>query len=235
MATYLQDTFDRANSGSWGTRSDGLDTWSTIDAGSGYGWSITSNQGLITGNWNGQRGAYTGLSQHNNVRIRLDVTTTAQWELSGGRAESVFIGVLKGTTGQNGSTMYGIRLWGDNSGSKGLSIIDNGTEKASVSFPTTNSTTYHIEIIVNSNYQMDVYVYTGSRPATPTLSFTNGGSPYTPTASGAKFGLEYSPNESTTGTAVFDSLIIDDIPLSPVAKPISASSMGNAVKRASFI
>lgn len=205
---YLQDTFNRADAGSWGTRSDGLASWSTIDAGSGYGWSITSNTGRITGNWNGERAAYTPLPKHNDIVITFDFTTSAQWELSGGRAENMYAGVLRGTSGQRNSTAYGINIWGDNSGGHGLEIIDNGTVRAYTSFATANSTLYHVEIDINSSNHMDVYVYTGSKPGTPTLSFTNGGSAYTPTASGSNFGLDYLPNQSSTGTVSFDDFLI---------------------------
>ena len=216
MATILQDTFTRSDQSNWGTASGG-GTWTTVTGGSGASVSISSNRGANTGGGNGDAYAYIALSQQSNIVITFTFTTQSSFVTS----SNLFDAGVRNTTTTRLTNAYGIRC-----GQVAVQIIDSNTQKATTSFAFLASTTYSVEININSDNHMDVYVYTGSKPGTPTLSFNNGGSPYTPTASGSNLTLGCINNDPSA-TGYFDDLLVDDnAPAASTGRPNNLLLLG---------
>ena len=196
MSTYLSDDFNRPDSSTVGGG------WTESHAGSGSDAAISGNQLEMTGGnagnswiYQSQGGVYTG------IWIALDITPTSTY------------GQDYVTVRSTGAHIYGYGVYMYQNGSV-LSIVDDNTVKATTSFTYTRggSVTYRLNIYIDSNNHMDVYLWdkTGPRPATPTLSFTNGGSPYTPTASGTYAQIEGFGQSAGSVDHFYDNYTITD-------------------------
>jgi hypothetical protein len=216
MATILQDTFTRGDQSNWGTATSG-GSWNTATAGSGGSLSISSNRGANTAGGSGEAGGYIALSQQNDITITFTIATSSVFATS----SDLFDCGVRNTTTVRLTNAYGIRC-----GQGSLQIIDCNTQKATTSFTTNASTTYNVEIAINSDNHIDAYVYTGSKPGTPTLSFTNSGSPYTPTASGSNLILG-TINNDPSNTNYFDDLLV----VSPNTGPVGIKSWNGLTVR----
>ena|SRR3990167_1745045 len=200
MATVFQDTFNRADQSNWGTASGGGD-WTTTTGGSGASVSISSNRGANTGSGSGDAGAYHALSQQSGIVITFTYATQANFTSD----STVFWVGVRNTTTNRLTNAYGAIF-----GQGAITIKDSNTDKATASFTFSNSTLYNVEMDYNSDNHLDIYVWAdgGSKPGTPSLSFTNGGSPYTPTSSGSNIVMTVTYNSPTT--SYFDDLLITD-------------------------
>lgn len=185
------DTFDRANQTDWGTSSDSSITWTSghdgVDGGTGTQIQIVSNQGRNNGNAGVSTPcAYFALTQQNNLHITMNWTYVTRGD------STCFFGAKSSGNGNRNGVGLNINQVSANS----LDLCDNGTVKATTSFTFTQGTKYTIELYINTDYSMSLYVYTGAKPGTPTLTCAA----FTPGASGTKFQIGNSANATT----VFD-------------------------------
>lgn len=198
----INDTFIRGNQNGWGTASDGVTVWSRGNGGGGSDTSnlvtITSNTGQIAFNNSYTPVSYTSLSQQNNLKITFSFQVVSTIP-SGG---VIFICSKSG----GNTNRDGVGLYIFSGTTSNILLADNGTTKATGSFTFTTGTLYDLELDINTDYSMNLYVWAhgGSKPGTPTLSCAT----FTPGASGTNFQIGNSGNSTSTGTVQFTTLTV---------------------------
>lgn len=198
MANIAADTFNRADSATLGTCSDGIHTWTEADGGG----SISSNVGIWTGtNGANTPRAYFGISKQKSLSIRF---TSPNWAtVTAGSVRFVQTYALGGNRDGYGMTI-------SSGTSNNVNLDDNGTNKATGSFTFSAGTSYEFEIDINSDNTASIYIWAtgGSKGAATTTNSTA----FTPGASGTNFLFGNSDNNATVFRC--EDLTIDDLPVS---------------------
>ena len=187
--TLFSDDFNRSDSNTIGNGwSEGVYTFWTDEQGYPESNAISGNtarQGSADPTYDGGTISRTYSGQTTDVKI----TGRFTWV-----SANAFV-FLKSTV-NTWASGWGMVLDGSN-----VIVRDGGSDKASASFSLTGGISYDYEIDVDSNNHMSIYLWatSGSKPGTPTVSFTNGGNPYTTTETGSQLSLTFQTSSSTYG------------------------------------
>lgn len=120
--------------------------------------------------------------------------------------------VTKATTAFG--TGLGVRINRDSTSQITIAIVDDNVVKTSTTFSLADGTTCNFEVDIQTNFKIDVYAWTSSKPATPTLSQP----PFSPTASGSNQAIFRTQTGGNTRNVQLDNWSIDDY---------GATSVGN--------
>lgn len=197
MAVLFSDNFIRADASVPGNG------WNVASAGSGYSSGISTNRGYFTGNNNGGQFWYrSDITPDKNIYIEVEFTIPSSWFTR-------CIGIKNSNTYQ--PLGYGVNL---DTAANTLNIVDNGIAKTTGSFTWNTTDHFRIRIEINNGYHMDVYAWnatSGSKPATPTISFTNGGAAYTPSAPGTNWTINFESNIAGSATTYVYAYEVGDL------------------------
>lgn len=184
----FSDNFNRTNSNTVGNSwNEGVYTFWTNEE--GYESNVISGNALKQGStdptYDGGTVSRTYSGQTTNIKIDGRFT----W-VSG----NAFV-FLK-STANTWASGWGMVLDGTN-----VKVRDGGADKASSAFSLTGGVSYDYEIDVDSNNHMFIYLWatSGSKPGSPTVSWTNSGSPYTVSETGNQLSLTFQTSSGTYG------------------------------------
>ena len=195
----ISDDFNRSDSTTVGGG------WSEGSAGSGSNAEIASNKLKISGTNSGESVVYQAQKLTRGFTASCEFTPQ-EFTTAGAYA---YFKLFNDGTRRAG---YGLRMFPGGS----IEITDaNGTSETvkatgSTTLTSGGSVTYRIDLEVTKEGWMHVYIWdkSGSRPSSPTLSWTNSGSAYTPASTGTNVAFGWVPNEGTTKYVLYDNFSI---------------------------
>ena len=188
MATLFQDSFARSNSLSVGNG------WSEVES-DNTNWRVNGSRLIMQGS----AGIATNTVLHRAGSQQNSLKITGGFFWDDGAAGTHYMDILTESDGTFGKGV-GVRLYHPTDGVD-IYFVDDGVQKSSATFGFVDSVTYEYELIINSDYSMEVRIWTGSRPSTATASEAA----FTPNASGSKWAL----NRTQVGNT--RNIFMDDI------------------------